>query len=194
MIGELGVAVLLSLPGQGTPTFVERQLETQKIQQKMFSDTVEKIKKEEALSSEIATKTKEIEKAVAETAAAIEELKSYFVEPAKYSPTSKVNAYVWGNCTWYVKTQRPDIGGFWGNARNWATSAMREGFSVGKEPKIGAIGVSYEGWWGHVFVVTGMNKARTMITISEMNYAGGVGVVHTRTIPASGYDYIYNLV
>lgn len=194
MIAELGVAVILS--GQPNMSGLSLQspfAEQAKVQQLMMKDVTEKINLETARSEEIATKAADVDEQIKAADAAVADLKSFFVEPAKYSRTSSTNSYVWGNCTWYVKTQRPDIGAFWGNANRWANSARAEGFTVGKIPKIGAIGVSYEGWWGHVFLVTGMNRERTQITISEMNYAGGVGKVHTRTISASGYDYIYNL-
>lgn len=97
------------------------------------------------------------------------------------------NKYMQGTCTWYVKNMRPDIGGMWGNASSyWLTEARAAGFSTGSSPAPGAVAVEA----GHVAIVNhpvGKNR----VSISEMNYGGGVGVVHTRTVPASTFQYIY---
>lgn len=95
------------------------------------------------------------------------------------------NAYYWGQCTWYVKTRRPDIGGYWGNAGyNWLSEARAAGFSTGSTPAAGAVAVEP----GHVAYVESVSGSN--VTISEMNYSG-VGVYHTRTVPASKFQYIY---
>lgn len=106
------------------------------------------------------------------------------------------NAYAWGNCTWYVYNRRPDIGSFWGNASSWAASARAAGYLVDQNPTVGAIaqwnayaGGSYG--WGHVGVVESVNGDGT-VTISDMNYAGALGRVTTRTVPASSVsNYIH---
>lgn len=98
------------------------------------------------------------------------------------------NAYGWGQCTWYVKNRRPDIGGYWGNANAWVYSAQAAGYSTGYAPVVGAIGSENGGM--HVVYVESVNGDGT-VNISEMNYAGGVGVVHYRTAPASSFTYIY---
>ena len=95
------------------------------------------------------------------------------------------NSYAWGNCTWYVYNQKPNIGSFWGNAGSWISSAQAAGFATGAAPVAGAIGAQP----GHVVYVESVNG--DMVSISEMNYAGGVGVVHYRTVPASTFYYIY---
>lgn len=97
------------------------------------------------------------------------------------------NGYDWGQCTWYVKTKRPDIGNYWGNADMWLYSAQADGFAVGSEPRPGAIG--QENGQMHVVYVESVNG--DMVNISEMNYAGGLGVVHTRTVHKSAFTYIY---
>ena len=106
------------------------------------------------------------------------------------------NAYAWGNCTWYAYNRRPDIGSFWGNATSWAASARAAGYSVDQNPAVGAIaqwnayaGGSYG--WGHVGIVESVNGDGT-VTISEMNYAGALGRVTSRTVPASSVsNYIH---
>lgn len=96
------------------------------------------------------------------------------------------NAYTWGECTWYVKNMRPDIGSYWGNAGySWISEARAAGFATGSAPQAGAIAV--EG--GHVAYV--QSASGGMVSISEMNYAGGVGRVHYRTVSAGEFQYIY---
>lgn len=117
------------------------------------------------------------------------------VLPSNYNVKAG-NAYAWGNCTWYVYNRRPDIGSFWGNATSWAMSARAAGFSVGSTPVVGSIAQwnAYAGgsWgYGHVAYVEAVNSDGT-VTISEMNYAGALGRVTSRTVPANSIsNYIY---
>lgn len=106
-----------------------------------------------------------------------------------YAGDAAGNAYAAGNCTWYVKSRRPDIGNFWGNANAWYGSAQAAGFKTGSMGKTGAIGVSFEGWAGHVVYVESWNGDGT-VSISEMNY-GGLYVMNYRTVPESSFVYIY---
>lgn len=107
------------------------------------------------------------------------------------------NAYAWGNCTWYAYNRRPDIGSFWGNASTWAVSARAAGYKVDQNPSVGAIAQwnayanSYIWGYGHVAIVESVNSDGT-ITVSDMNYAGKLNVVTTRTVPASSVsNYIH---
>lgn len=96
------------------------------------------------------------------------------------------NGYVPGNCTWYVKNRRPDIGGYWGNAGyNWIAAAQSAGYRTGSAPAAGAIGVQP----GHVVYVESVN-ADGSANISEMNY-GALYRMNYRTVPASTFQYIY---
>jgi surface antigen len=99
--------------------------------------------------------------------------------------SSAGNGYVWGNCTWYAKQMRPDLPNNLGNGGQWYANAAAQGIPVGSAPRAGAIGEEP----GHVVYVESVNGS--MVTISEMNYNGGVGVVHRRTVPASEFRYIY---
>jgi LysM repeat protein len=65
------------------------------------------------------------------------------------------------------------------------SAANQIAITVGSAPRAGAIGEEP----GHVVYVESVNGS--MVTISEMNYNGGVGVVHRRTVPASEFRYIY---
>jgi len=191
MIVEFAVASLMSL--QGIPALPNPQLEQQRVQQTMMVEMTKKIAEEKAEREKIVAQRAELEAQINELDTAVADLKSYFVEPGRDSPNKGGNSYAWGQCTWYARSQRPDIGSFWGNANRWTSSARAEGFEIGKEPKIGAIGVSYAGWAGHVFIVESMSRDKSEMTISEMNYAGGIGRINIRTISSVGYDFIYSL-
>ncbi len=103
------------------------------------------------------------------------------------SPASTAgNTYVWGTCTWYVKNMKPGIPNRLGNGGyGWLTTAAAAGYATGSTPVAGAVGVES----GHVVVIESVNG--NMVNVSEMNYGGGVGVVHYRTAPASEFMYIY---
>jgi len=90
--------------------------------------------------------------------------------------------YPYGQCTYYVWSRRPV--GQWNNASEWLWQARRDGWATGSTPRVGAIA------WepGHVSLVTAVNG--NTVTVSEMNWVG-LGVVSTRTKPASSFQYIY---
>lgn len=100
------------------------------------------------------------------------------------------NLYDVGYCTWYVKNRRPNIGDNWGNANQWYANAQADGYAVGATAKVGAVGVSFAGAFGHVVYVEGVNGDGT-VSISEMNYGGGWNQTHARTTSASEFVYIY---
>lgn len=114
-----------------------------------------------------------------------------------YGSQSSGNRYAAGNCTWYAYERRLQlgrpIGGLWGNAYSWASSARGAGYVVNNTPAVGAViqSSSGGGGYGHVGVVESING--DSITISDMNYAG-YNVVTWRTIPmsqAGSYNYIH---
>lgn len=150
---------------------------------------LEKLKQD---SESVKKSAEEIDKSIAELKERVEWLGDMFVRPVKYSPTSAGNSYAVGNCTFYVKQKRPDIGNFWGNAGNWYSSAQAEGFAVGSKPKVNAIGVTQEGWAGHVVFVEKVSLDGSTVTISEMNYRGLFNM-NVRTVSASSFQYIYEL-
>lgn len=112
---------------------------------------------------------------------------SYQPSPVQTSNpgASAGNSYVWGNCTWYVKEMRPGLPNNLGNGGSWVANAAAMGLPTGSTPRVGAVAEEP----GHVAYVEAVNGG--YITISEMNYAGGIGQVHRRTVPASNYHYIY---
>lgn len=98
------------------------------------------------------------------------------------------NTYDYGYCTWYVKNRRPDLPNRMGNANAWYGSAQAMGLSTGSVPRVGAVGVSFAGFYGHVVYVESVNGST--ITVSEMNYAGW-NIVSSRTANAGEFVYIY---
>lgn len=99
--------------------------------------------------------------------------------------SSAGNTYAAGYCTWYAKNRRPDLPNRLGNANTWVARAATQGIPTGSAPRAGAIG--QQGM--HVVYVESVNGDGT-VTISEMNYKG-LGVVSSRTAPASNFMYIY---
>ncbi|KFE41582.1 CHAP domain-containing protein [Staphylococcus agnetis] len=108
--------------------------------------------------------------------------------------TSGSNLYTAGQCTYYVFDRvGGTIGSTWGNANNWASAAAAAGYTVNHTPKAGAILQTTSGPFGHVAYVESVNSNGT-ITVSEMNYGQGPGVVTSRTISAAeaaSYKYIH---
>lgn len=132
-------------------------------------------------------------KAAAEAAEArLKALQDMFVHINRYAPDSGGNLYAFGNCTWYVKSMRPDASNSWGNANTWYYSAQAQGWNVGSVPKKGAIGTTTRGYLGHVVYVTGVSADASTVYISEMNVAG-LNVIDTRSEAASDFQYIYEL-
>lgn len=105
----------------------------------------------------------------------------------KVRGSSSGNTYAIGFCTHYAKRMRPDLPNNLGNANTWYSRAAAQGFAVGYEPRVGAIGEAVG--YMHVVYVTGVNGDGT-IQISEQNYEG-LGVVSSRKAPASEFRYIY---
>ena len=105
--------------------------------------------------------------------------------PTAYRGSTAGNGYAWGQCTWYVKNMRPDLPNNLGNGGSWVANAAAQGLPTGYAPRVGAVAEEP----GHVAYVEAVSGG--MITISEMNYGGGVGQVNRRTVPAASYRYIY---
>ncbi len=85
--------------------------------------------------------------------------------------------FPWGQCTWYVAQKR--YVPWSGNANQWINNARAFGYAIGNTPKVGAIMVTRESWWGHVVYVESFNNKT--VTFSEANYKG-LGVITRRTL------------
>lgn len=106
------------------------------------------------------------------------------------STPATVDPFPWGECTYWVASQRSIP---WsGNAINWWVNAQAYREPEGPVPVAGAIAVFDNGYDGHVAYVTKVLPNGSWEQ-SEMN-VDGLGVVDTRTItPALGYfvGFIY---
>lgn len=111
------------------------------------------------------------------------------IGPSVQGAGNSNNTYDWGNCTWYVASNKA-IPEDWGNAATWLPRATAEGYKTGLEPKVGAVVWFPPGYsLGHVAIVKSVNTDGTVI-ISEMN-AVGLGVASERLINATEAEYIY---
>jgi surface antigen len=100
------------------------------------------------------------------------------------------NGGVPGQCTWYVNSVR-SFPGPMGNGGQYLSSARSYGLATGSTPRVGAVVVTSESYYGHVAIVVGVSGGT--ITIKEMNYLGQY-IVDERSMSAnSGYikGYIY---
>lgn len=105
--------------------------------------------------------------------------------PVRFTSTGGANLYTVGQCTYYVYDRvGGGIGNTWGNASNWASAARAAGYTVNNTPRAGAIMQTSVGPYGHVAYVESVG-ANGSVTVSEMNYGHGAGVVSSRTLSAS---------
>ncbi len=130
---------------------------------------------------------------VAAAVAACVGIFSLITVPSTHAAAS--NTYPYGQCTYYAKSQRPDIGNHWGNARMWAAVARSKGYSVGSTPRVGDVvvfGRYVQNFspYGHVGIVAAVagnrfkvismwgNEANGRIHVN-WNYTGaGVSFIH----------------
>ncbi len=106
------------------------------------------------------------------------------------SEPAAVDPFPWGECTYWVASQRYIP---WsGNAVNWWVNAQAYGEPEGQVPVVGAIAVFDNDYDGHVGFVTKVLPNGSWVQ-SEMNVYG-LGVEDTRTLsPSVGYflGFIY---
>lgn len=158
----------------------------------LVSKKSEVVQVETKTVAEVTSKKQSLSEEVQQLRTQVADLGDMFVHINKYAPDSAGNSYAPGNCTWFVKSMRPDIGNFWGNANTWYSSAKAQGWNVGNLPKKGAVATTTNGWAGHVAYVTGVSLDRQWVTIKEMNF-GGLYNMNTRTVYYTEFNYIYEL-
>jgi surface antigen len=100
------------------------------------------------------------------------------------------NHFAFGYCTWYVASRRSIP--WFGNAIEWWPNARAYGYAEGQTPRVGAVMVTRESYWGHVAYVEAVNGDGSW-TVSEMNFVGW-DVIDRRTIfpgqvPVVGFIY-----
>ena len=84
----------------------------------------------------------------------------------------------YSECATASKQAAPWVGNYWGNAGQWLGSARAAGFSTGSTPRVGAVAVWTNSYYGHVAVVTAVNGSQ--IQVAESNYAGNMSVANYR--------------
>ena len=106
--------------------------------------------------------------------------------------SSVPNHFAPGWCTWYVASKRPIP--WFGDAGTWLIGAQQYGFAIGSTPRVGAIMVSAESYFGHVAYVESVQAGS--FTVSEMNYCPSTCLWHTDirtvvpgTLPIKGFIY-----
>ncbi|MBI4948320.1 CHAP domain-containing protein, partial [Candidatus Berkelbacteria bacterium] len=85
-----------------------------------------------------------------------------------------------GWCTWYVNYRRPDLPNGMGNARDYLNSARSRGIPTGSTPRVGAVMVTRESYYGHIAYVSAVGA--NSFTVMEMNYVGRY-IVSSRSVP-----------
>lgn len=121
---------------------------------------------------------------------------------AKYNGTQRADA--WGmytcECVSYAAWRVSDAYGnmpYWGgkgNANQWYSNARNAGIPVGSTPKVGSVGVTSAGPYGHVVWVEAVSGDR--VYVSQYNYAIAAinyqkGEYSEMWVSASTYNYIY---
>lgn len=169
------------------------------------ADKAKIAKEKEEKEAEEARKAEE-ERKEKEKARAKSEESSYSYKNQSYSsaetgvdgqldiqPDYSGNTYPVGQCTWGAKALAPWVHNYWGNANQWPDSARAAGYSVGTQPRVGAVICwPYEGWgYGHVAVVTAVSG--NQIQVKESNWGGNQYISNFRGwfTPDSSVVYIY---
>jgi surface antigen len=93
-----------------------------------------------------------------------------------------------GYCTFWAKSQRPDLPTGLGNANTWYSRASAWGLPVGSTPRVGAVATTTRGAEGHVSIVEKIKGSQ--IYVSEMNVQGW-NVLSYAWYPSGDYLYIY---
>ena len=171
---------------------------------KIAQEKAEKEAEEKRKAEEEAAKKAEEERKAKEKAR--EESRSYSTQASnEYSSVAGVdgsadiqpdysgNTYPAGQCTWGAKALAPWVHNYWGNANQWPDSARAAGYTVGTQPRVGAVICwPYGGWgYGHVAVVTAVSG--NQIQVKESNYNGNQYIANFRGwfTPESSVVYIY---
>ncbi len=105
-------------------------------------------------------------------------------------PPQAVDAYAFGNCTYWVAAQRY-VPNNLGDANQWFYNAGLDGLSTGHTPRVGSVAQTYgDSWLGHVAYVEAVYQDGTF-EVSEMNYNGYDIVDNRVTSTAEFPNFIY---
>ena len=118
----------------------------------------------------------------------IKPLESLKMADFKYAPMGTYSSsFEPANCTWGVASMKGNI--TWsGNAKDWDEQARAQGKVVSDVPVVGSVGVSNDGYYGHVVLTTSISGG--MVQVMEMNW-DNQGGVRSHWYPATQFVYIY---
>ncbi len=108
-----------------------------------------------------------------------------------------VNSYSYGQCTYFAKLERPDVGNHWGDARFWDSSARAAGFPVDSSPRVGDVvvferGVQGNSPYGHVAIVSSVNGGQfTTVSMWGNERSGRIHVNTHHT--GAGVSFIHRM-
>jgi hypothetical protein len=108
-----------------------------------------------------------------------------YIEAAAQADTT--NLYDPGQCTWYVKSMKPEIPNTWGDAIDWYANAQAQGWPTGSEPRVGAAGWRY----GHIVYIKAVDPINQTVTYTDMNGRYIPYEIGERTVAQSTLMYIY---
>lgn len=198
---------LFSMPTTNSPLeqtdFQIEQLKvTIKSKAQMIDDKKDDVQKAQEEAETVSQQKDEVASSVSDLKAQIANLTAQLAEKkrlealrivptSRYADDSAGNNYTAGNCTWYVKSLRPDLSNSLGNANTWYYRAQQLGYKTGTMAKTGAVGTTTDGWLGHVVYVEKW-LGDGQILIKEMNYAG-LYSIRERVANESDFVYIYEL-
>ena len=176
-------------------TALKAQRLNAKVKHKTLEEELNKIQAQLKAKQEAERKAEEERKRIEAERKAKEELQARIVAANAGQPVG-AETYPWGQCTWGVKVMAPWVGTHWGNANQWANSAIAAGYSTGiiMWPGLG-------GGYGHVAYVTDVREDG-MIQVMEANYAGSAYAADPRGLQnyrgwfnpntLGAHTYIYN--
>lgn len=170
-----------------TPDEVEATIQENGFAAKPIVVSTEMGRPEKELLARQAQQRKQAEAAAAKTRAAqLAQARRPKITPATSTVVSSVssagNSYAYGYCTWWAKSQRPDLPNQLGNGGAWLRSAQSLGLATGRAPKPGAIVVTSESSLGHVGYVESVEGDQ--MVVSDMNMIGR-GKISKRRMSAS---------
>ena len=183
-------------------TALKAQRLNAKVKHKTLEDELNKIQAQLKAKQEAERKAKEEQQRIeAEQKAKAE--RTARIAAANAGQNVGAESYPWGQCTWGVKVLAPWVGPQWGDANQWADSAIRAGYKTGSTPKVGSI-IMWPGLgdgYGHVAYVTDVREDGT-IQVMEANFAGSADAADPRGVQnyrgwfnphsVGAHTYIYN--
>lgn len=174
----------------------------EKVKHKRLEDELHKTQAQLKAKQEAERKAKEEQQRIeAEQKAKAE--RTARIAAANAGQNVGAESYPWGQCTWGMKVLAPWVGPQWGNANQWADSAIRAGYKTGSTPKVGSIIMwpGLGGGYGHVAYVTDVREDGT-IQVMEANFAGSADAADPRGVQnyrgwfnphsVGAHTYIYN--